>query len=109
MNSWCITYIISLAELLLSHRTTFSPNAIKHYLQILSVLTKHVSHLHITVASEIQLKFPSLPVEFDATGMDFFRAEIVVPPMDRLITDTAVFPPWEADLKAPTMTRALIH
>jgi hypothetical protein len=51
---------------------TFSPNAIKHYLQIPLVQMEHASHLQITMSSEIQLKFPSLPVELQATGFNFF-------------------------------------
>jgi hypothetical protein len=51
---------------------TFSPNAIKNYLQIPLVQIEHASHLQITVSSEIQLKFPSLPVELQSTGLNFF-------------------------------------
>jgi hypothetical protein len=72
----------------------FPPNPIKHNLQILSVQTEYAYHLQITVSSAIQLKFPSLPVELQSTGLDFFRAEIVLPPMDLSMPTAVTLRPW---------------
>jgi hypothetical protein len=75
---------------------TFSPNAIKHYLLLPSVQTEHASHLRITVDPIIQLNFLSLPTELHSTGLDFFRAEVVLPLMVSAAPTTVTLPPRAA-------------
>jgi hypothetical protein len=93
---------------------TFSPNAIKKYLQIPPVCTEHASHLIITITPEIKIKFPSLPAEIESTGLEYFRAEVVHPPA-LLSSSTTVYQPNGTLVpvavysKAPVMTHALLH
>jgi hypothetical protein len=48
----------------------------------------------------------SLPSELQHTGLDFFRAEVVLPPM-MTIQDAGVLPPLMAYSMTPVMTRTL--
>jgi hypothetical protein len=76
--------------------------------------TEHASHLCVKVTPTIKLKFPSLPTELAATGLDHFCAEVVLPPHLSSTRPTAashlqIIPPHVAYSKAPIMTRALMH
>jgi hypothetical protein len=58
---------------------TFSPNSIKHYLLLPSVITEHTQHLTITLQSSISLQFPSLTSIVESSGLDLFNFEITPP------------------------------
>jgi hypothetical protein len=87
----------------------FSPNAINNYLLFTSVHEEHTSHLRITVYTIIQLNFRSLPTELHSTGLDLFRAEVVLPTLALSAPNTVTLHPRAAYSRAPLMTRALIH
>jgi hypothetical protein len=60
---------------------TFSPNAIKYYLSVPSVITEHTDFLSVTISDDVTIRFPSLPSVLKMTGLDFFRAEVFLPPL----------------------------
>jgi hypothetical protein len=90
-------------------QNTFSPNAIKHYLLLPSVITEHTHHLMITLQSSISLKFPSLPSIAESIGIDFFKVDIIQPLPSSSHKSTALLQPIVNYATGPTLSRALIH
>jgi hypothetical protein len=68
-------------ELLLPHVSATYVLSQRHRSLFTPALTNHASRLSINVDTTIQLIFPSLPTELQITGLDCFRAEIVLPPL----------------------------
>jgi hypothetical protein len=85
---------------------TFSPKAIKNYLLLPSVVTNHTIYLSITLASSVALHFQALPNIVESSGLDFFTANIIHPPVS---TSPLIPPPVVNYSKAPLVTRALLH
>jgi hypothetical protein len=83
----------------------FSSNAIKHYLQIPSLCTKHASHLNVTITPAIKIKLPSLSAELETTGLYYFRSSIGTTVTQHCQSIT----PIVAYSKAPVTTRVLLH
>jgi hypothetical protein len=89
-------------------------NAINHYLQISLMYMEHALHLCVTVTPAIKLKFSLLPTELAAAGLDYFRAEVVLPPplSSHRPTEAShlqILPRHVEYSKAPVMTHALMH
>ncbi len=84
---------------------TFSPTALKHYLQYPSVITTHLKALTITTPCAQVLEFPSLTPQLTSKALDY-HIFTIVKPIARLS-----YLPCPIGLKAATssLTRALIH
>jgi hypothetical protein len=88
---------------------TFSPTALKHYLQLPSVITEHTVHLAISLADDLVIRFPSCPHQVKDSCLDYFSAEIMIPcPQTSPSVPIQCAPPLACFSKAPTLTRALL-
>jgi hypothetical protein len=58
---------------------TFSPTAVKFYLQYPSVITKHLQSLDITTHAGLHLNFPSIPTKITTLLLDFHLFHVVKP------------------------------
>jgi hypothetical protein len=90
-------------------QNTFSPNAIKHYLHLPSVITEHTKHLSPTLHSSVMLQFISLPDIISSSGLDFFNVVIVKPTSPSFSQHPNILPPVANYPKSPIINCALLH
>jgi hypothetical protein len=87
---------------------SFSPTALKHYLQLHSVLTEHTVHLAIRLADDHIICFPSRPRQVKDSRLDYFSADIMLPcPPKSVSVSIKCAAPVLCLSKAPTLTHAL--
>jgi hypothetical protein len=97
---------------------TFSPNAIKHYLLLPSVITSHTNNLNIIFPSDVILNFLSIPYIVSSIGLDFFYVDIIKPkyisqppidPVVRVKQHPSTLPPIAMYVNPTKIIRVILH
>jgi hypothetical protein len=89
---------------------TFSPTALKHYIQLPSVITEHTVHLAISLTDDLVIRFPSCTHQVKDACLDYFSSKIMIPcPPKSPSVPVQCAPPVVYFSKAPTLTRSLLH